>query len=192
MSLSTEQVWEQFSSRLLAYIRKRLADPDEAEDVLQDVFIKIHTRMHTLTDQDSLPAWIYQITRNAIIDRYRTKKFQAGLDESIPAESAEPSSEEDALARLAGSLGEMIACLPDTYQQALQLGEIEGWKQEQVARQLGLSLSGAKSRLQRGRRLLKQSLLDCCHFELDRRGQVIDYFPRQVCCTQCSDSMSQA
>lgn len=192
MSLSTEQVWEQFSSRLLAYIQKRIADPDEAEDVLQDVFLKIHTRMHTLADQDSLPAWIYQITRNAIIDRYRSRKHQVELDEGFPAEDELNDGEEDALARLAGSLGEMIACLPETYQQALQLGEIEGWKQEQVARQLGLSLSGAKSRLQRGRKLLKQSLLDCCHFEIDRRGQVIDYFPRQVCCTQCSDLAPQA
>lgn len=187
MSFSTEQVWEQFSSRLFVYIRKRLDDPDEAEDVLQDVFIKIHTRMYTLADQDSLPAWIYQITRHAIIDHYRTRKRHTSLDETLPAKDIEMGSEADALETLAGSLGEMIACLPDTYQKALQLGEIEGWKQEQVARQLGLSLSGAKSRLQRGRKLLKQSLLDCCHFEFDRRGQVTDYFPKQTCCERCAD-----
>jgi RNA polymerase sigma-70 factor (ECF subfamily) len=80
----------------------------------------------------------------------------------------------------------MIVTLPEIYRQPLLLSEIGGMKQAEVAGQLGLSVSGAKSRIQRGRAMLKQSLLDCCHFEFDRRGSLIDYLPRQDCCEACS------
>ena len=75
-----------------------------------------------------------------------------------------------------------IELLPDTYREAVRLHEVEGLTQREVSDALGLSLSGAKSRIQRGRAELKRLLLDWCHIELDRRGNVVHVEARQRCC----------
>ena len=75
-----------------------------------------------------------------------------------------------------------VAGLPEPYREALLLTEYEGLTQQQLAERVGISLSGAKSRVQRGREKLKQILLDCCHVELDRRGGIIDYQGQCDCC----------
>ena len=71
-----------------------------------------------------------------------------------------------------------------TYSEALLLTDYEGLSQRELATRLGLSFSSAKSRVQRAREMLRQLLLDCCHFEFDRLGRVVDYQPRCDCCTQ--------
>jgi RNA polymerase sigma-70 factor (ECF subfamily) len=78
----------------------------------------------------------------------------------------------------------MIEELPDEYQVALRLTELEGLTQQELAARTGLSLSGAKSRVQRGRKMLREMLLACCHFEFDRHGKVIDYYPECQCCSE--------
>jgi RNA polymerase sigma-70 factor, ECF subfamily len=85
-------------------------------------------------------------------------------------------------AEIAAGLKNFIACLPEKYRQALLLTEFEGFSQLRLAESLGISLSGAKSQVQRGRAQLRQALLECCHFEFDRRGNLQDYIPRQECC----------
>ena len=72
----------------------------------------------------------------------------------------------------------MIEGLPDAYREAIVLTEFEGLTQKELADRLGISLSGAKSRVQRARGQLKQMLLGCCQFEFDRRGGIIDCKPR--------------
>jgi RNA polymerase sigma-70 factor (ECF subfamily) len=102
----------------------------------------------------------------------------AFLDLAPPADSdSNPAARE-----LARSMRQMIRCLPEKYQQALLLTEFEGLKQHELAEHLGLSLSGAKSRVQRAREKLKATLLDCCHVELDRLGQVLSYTPNCAAC----------
>ncbi len=72
----------------------------------------------------------------------------------------------------------MIYSLPDQYREAVVLTEFDGLTQQQLADRLGITLSGAKSRVQRGRAHSKQMLDECCNFEFDRRGMVIDCTPR--------------
>jgi RNA polymerase sigma-70 factor, ECF subfamily len=79
----------------------------------------------------------------------------------------------------------MIDRLPARYRTPLRLSELEGLPQQQVARRLGLSLSGVKSRVQRGRRQLKLMLLDCCHIEFDRAGSPMDYHQKAGNCRGC-------
>ncbi len=181
----TVEVWERFSGDLRQFIFRRVANSQDAEDLLQDVFLKIHTRIHTLRDEERLAAWVYRIARNKITDYYRKNELLVELPDFLP-EVPDDNDGEDAIAQLSVGLQDMIATMPEIYRQPLILSEIKGEKQAEVAVQLGLSLSGAKSRIQRGRNLLKQSLLDCCHFEYDRRGGVIDYYPKQECCAQCT------
>ena len=180
---STETVWEAFSDQLKGYIARRVSDPADAEDLLQEVFLKIHRRLDSLQDEQRLLPWLYQVARNTVTDYYRERRPNLPLSEQLADEGTPPESEAEA--RLAQAMDVMLGCLPDKYSQALRLYELEGLKGYEVAGRLGLSVSGAKSRLQRGRALLRQALLDCCSFEFDRRGGIIDYAPRQECPPGC-------
>jgi RNA polymerase sigma-70 factor, ECF subfamily len=174
-----QALWDRYCCRLLAFIRRRVADEHDAEDLRQEAFIRIHQGLCCLREWSRLEAWIYQVTRNLIVDYYRRRRPSAEIPEELPAE--EMTMEEDPAVRLAGSLKEMIEELPDRYRQALLMTEYQGLSQKALAENLGISLSGAKSRVQRARAMLRDMFLACCHFELDRRGRIIDYHPR--CCS---------
>jgi RNA polymerase sigma-70 factor, ECF subfamily len=182
MVMTTEKVWEEFHPRLKHFILKRVPDEQSAEDLLQEVFLKIHARIDTLRDEEKLQSWIYQIARNAITDYYREQRVSLELPESLLLPE-EPQVVDDVVKELIPSVKAMVDSLPDEYRQALILTEYEGLTQRQLAERLGLSYSGAKSRVQRAREKLKVILLDCCHFEFDRLGKVIDYQPK---CHDCS------
>lgn len=186
MSISTEQVWEAFHAPLLQFIRKRVADSGMAEDLLQEVFLKIHQQVETLKDVKKLESWVYQITRHAIIDYYRrAAKPTTTLQEPEVLQLPEELPDDDIVSELFPSVRAMVNSLPAVDRQALVLTEYQGLTQKEFSARLGLSFSGAKSRVQRAREKLKQMLLECCHFELDRRGHVINYQPR---CTSCATS----
>jgi RNA polymerase sigma-70 factor (ECF subfamily) len=188
MIITTEGVWQEFSTKLKQFILKHVPEQQSAEDILQDVFVKIHTHIETLRDRRKLQSWIYQITRNAIYDYYRDRKAITGISQIL--DLSEEPVDNDVERMLAASIKEMIDCLPAVYRQALILTEYEGLTQKELADQLGLSFSGAKSRVQRAREKLKEMLLACCHLEFDRRGRIIDYHPRCDCCANdaCSPS----
>ena len=186
MQTTTEDVWETFHVPLQQFIRRRVSDDATAEDLLQDVFLDIHQHIDTLRDVKKLESWIYQVTRNAIIDSYRSKRATTTLDEPEALHLSEELPDEDIVTELFPSIRAMVLSLPEKDRQALILTEYQGLTQKELAQRLGLSLSGAKSRVQRAREKLKQQLLACCHFELDRRGHVIDYQPRCACC--CTDA----
>ena len=182
---STTEIWEDFSQELRRFISRRISNPEDADDILQDVFVKIHTHIGSVEDNERLASWLYNIARNTIIDYYRRRRPTLELDESYPAVEDTSSSGDDLAPELASSLRGMINSLPETYRKAIDLSEIQGVKQQAVADKLGISLSGAKSRVQRGRNLLRQEMLDCCHFEFDRRNHPIDYTPRPEYCSKC-------
>ena len=186
MNRTTEDIWNEFSLQLRGFILKRIPDPTDADDILQDVFVKLHTRIDTLRDEHRLTPWLYQIARNTLVDYYRARQPAVPVPETLAVDD-EPA-ESDATTQIAASLTNMVECLPDKYRRALLLSEFEGLTQQEVGERLGLSLSGAKSRVQRGRDLLRAALLDCCHFEFDREGRMIDYTPRPDCCQHCAST----
>jgi RNA polymerase sigma-70 factor (ECF subfamily) len=191
MMTASEQLWETFSVPLHHFIRRRVPDPHSAEDILQDVFLKIHMRINTLHQQDRVAAWIYQIARNAIADYYRAQRPLTDVPETLLAPDDFP--EEDVVRELLPCVAAMVNALPDAYREALRLTEYEGLSQKQLSERLAISFSGAKSRVQRARAKIKQQLLDCCHFQLDHAGRIIDYQPHCACCangdsvTACSN-----
>ncbi|MGH2593595.1 MAG: RNA polymerase sigma factor SigZ [Anaerolineae bacterium] len=184
MNRTTEDIWNEFSQQLRGFILKRIPDPTDADDILQDVFVKLHTRIDTLRDEHRLAPWLYRIARNTLVDYYRARQPAVPVPELLAVEDEQ--TESDAAARIASSLTSMVECLPEKYRQAIVLSEFQGLTQQEVGERLGLSLSGAKSRVQRGRDLLRAALLDCCHFEFDRRGRLIGYTPRPDCCRHCA------
>ena len=180
---TTEQVWLELHERLLRFIRGRVGDEGLAEDILQDVFLKIHTRIDTLRDEDRLESWVWQIVRHAIADHHRARRPLFELSEGLAALDGADDDNDAASRQLVPFISATVAGLPGPYREALLLTEYEGLTQQALADRAGISLSGAKSRVQRAREKVKTVLLECCHFELDRRGGIIDYQPR---CDDCA------
>src|SRR5215475_14595344 len=176
---SLDQIWRDYRSELLGFIRRRVGAADLAEDILQDVFVKAHLRLDTLADADRIQSWLYQIARNTIIDYYRTGKSSEPLPDEM-AERLEHNNDEE-WRELGKCVLPMIETLPEGYREALLLSEIDGLPLREVAKRLNLSLPGAKSRVQRGRERLKRAFLDCCHFKFDCQGVPIDWRPRENC-----------
>jgi RNA polymerase sigma-70 factor (ECF subfamily) len=171
--ITIEQIWQTYREQLYQFIKSRVADVVVAEDILQEVFIKIHTRLDTVRDDRQLRGWIYRIARNCIIDYYRADRLVTKLPHELIALETEYSNK--ARQEIGDCLIPMIEQLPEKYRQAVMLSEIDGMKQKEIATQHGISLSGAKSRVQRGRKMLREMLLACCCFEFDHQGTMIDY-----------------
>ena len=187
MTTITEHAWEAFHAPLHQFIRRRVADEATAEDLLQEVFLKIHQQGANLRDARRLESWIYQITRNLIIDYYHSNHHRlTTLDDVEVLDLPEELPDDDIVSELLPCIRAMVLALPDQDRQALILTEYQGLTQKELGERLGLSFSGAKSRVQRAREKLKQELLACCHFELDRRGHILDYYPHCECCEQAS------
>ncbi len=180
MNASLEQIYNDFHAKLRSFALRRLPDPEAADDILQDVYLRIHAHIHDLRNTDRLEGWVFQVTRNAIADYYRGHRPQEVVGESMPAAAEE---EPDAASELTASIQEMVTALPTKYRQAIELTEFQGLSHAELAARLNISLSGAKSRVQRARQMLKQAFLDCCHFEFDRYGRVIDYHAN---CRECA------
>ena len=183
---SADAIWTWLSADLLRFIRSRVSDEHDADDLLQETFVRVHRNMSAVQESDRLAAWVYRIARNVIHDHHRrpAAELVALADDPV----AEADGGEGCVRCGAGLwLEEMVRQLPDGYREAVHLAEIEGLPQQQVAERLGLSLSGAKSRIQRGRVMLKDILERCCRFEFDRRGNVLEYdpLPNRTVCRNC-------
>jgi RNA polymerase sigma-70 factor (ECF subfamily) len=184
---STDTVWTHLSTDLRQFIRRRVSDDHAADDLLQETFLRIHRNLGTLHDSDRLAAWVYQIARNVVRDHHRK-----AVNSTLALADVDPADDcDDHLNRLRWRgvewLGAMIRSLPEGYREVLQLAEIEGLTQQEVAGKFGITLSGAKSRVQRGRKLLRQALDKCCIFQLDHAGRPMDCTPRpgQKVCKDC-------
>ncbi len=184
MNSALTTAWNDVASKLRGYILTRVSDHAAVEDILQDVFLKAHTREHQLRSVQKVESWLFLIARNAIVDYYRKKKPSEELPEDLISETEEPPLANAEALREA--FKQMVFNLPEPYREAVVLTEFQGLTQKQMAERLGISISGAKSRVQRGRDKLKDALLECCRFEFDRRGKVIECEPKQdACCKSC-------
>ena len=177
MKHKVEAIWKEFSLQLKHFILSRVSDESAADDILQEVFIKIHSHIGTLQDDTKVERWIYQITRNTIIDHYRSQKIEADIPQDIPVSEKLPEKIDSKAGYT--SIKAIIETLPQPYAQALLMTEFEGLTQKELAQKLEISVSGAKSRVQRARKMLKTKLDECCRIEFDNHGTIVDY--------QCSE-----
>ncbi len=200
VSLSTEGVWTELHANLRSFVARRVREPADVDDIVQRVFLRVHRALPTLRDIDKLHAWMYQTTRRAIADFYRSpshhREVATGSADDFADALATVDSEEiqeSAARELSTCLNPLMRNLAAADQQALQLVEFDGLTQVEAAARLGLSVSGMKSRVQRARSHLRVALDDCCRIALDRRGGVISYQARTGSCGSCgpgSDSNS--
>jgi len=169
--------WQEFSAPLRKFLRARTNTKADAEDLLQEVFVRIQQRLPDLREPVKLQGWVYRIARNAVIDHYRTRRQHLPLDFDLEAGDPEGRDAVD----LSGSLRKFIAALPPAYREPLVRHEYQGESLQDVATALGLSLTATKSRVRRARLRLREMLDQCCRFEFDRRGKVIEAIPRKPC-----------
>lgn len=187
----------QLRTAIRAFILSRVKDAALAEDITQETLVRLHRKFDTLRAGEKLEAWVFQIARNAVADHFRAAKPTEAFDEQAHTPGPDPTAheplaaEEDILRReLAAYVRSVVERLPEKYREALRLTEFEGVSQVELARRLGLSVSAAKSRVQRARVMVRDEMERCCRWETDRYGTVVDVQPKQSNC--CDDPPSRA
>ena len=180
---------QQLRGAIRAFVLSRVKDPALADDVTQETLLRLTQRFHTLRDAERLEAWVFQIARNAVADHFRAAKEREPFDEETHAPKSEPDADaplavEDERLRMAiaAYIGSAVENLPEPYRGALQITEFEGLTQVELAARIGLSVSAAKSRVQRARAMLREEMERCCRWETDRYGSVLDLRPRSTDC----------
>ena len=166
--------WGQHERELRLWLTRQLGDVHEAEDLVQDLFIKALSRNRQFCEMDNARAWLFAVARNTLIDHLRQQKDHVELPEDLPAPHAEPVPVDTLAACLPRALSELSA----EDREALTLCDLEGMNQDAYAQRKGLTLPGAKSRVQRARKRLREHLATVCQVRLDDTGRVCCFVPR--------------
>ena len=175
--------WAESLERIRAFVAARVGDDELAADITQDVIVR-SIASGALERVDNPMAWLYRSARNAFIDHYRTRRVHDPIDVADGWPDPGPSGSEpnEATRDLARCLTPLLRGLPPAARDALTRVDLDGQTHLQAAEQLGISVSGMKSRVQRARRRLKGLLEQCCTVELDRGGAVRTYRPTAPAC----------
>lgn len=157
MENEIQNIWKDLHQELQKFIFFKVKNKQISEDILQDVFLKIQLHVHTLKDSSKLTSWVYQITRNTILDHFRKENNLSSIENiDIP----EADKDIDYL-KLSNCINSKISNLPPAYKEALLLTILKDFSQIELADYLGISYSGAKSRVQRGKEKVKTLVLNC-------------------------------
>jgi RNA polymerase sigma-70 factor (ECF subfamily) len=174
----------ELAARLRIYVRRRVADPHAADDVLQEVLLRVAARGGSLRDPGALEGWAHRVAANAIVDHRRARPPELPTDDPrILDRPVDDEGDDDGavLARLARCLPSLVTRLPPVDRQALELCDLGGLTQAEAAARLGLTVPGMKARVQRARRRLRDLVLRCCDVALDARHRVVAYAPPGDC-----------
>ena len=182
-SIASELIARDFRARLLRFIRARVENAADAEDIVQEVLLRMHRSVKTLSTGERLGAWLFQVARNAIIDHYRTRGRAAEVvdpklssDSTADAVAAKPDEDPRRFERDATRcLDAFLERLDARYAEALRLVDIDGLTHKAAAERLGLSVPGVKSRVQRARAMLQKTLGDCCAFDFTHSDGLVEF-----------------
>ena len=163
-----EAIYAQFEADLMRFIHSRAAEPGTIDDMLRNVYLAIHAHAGDQGRSDRLASWLDWIVRQAISDLAHRDRPPAGLPDGDDREAA---------AELIPAVKGMLACLPGTYRQALLMAEERGLTPDEIADRLDIPLAAAESRVARGRAILREALLDWCHFAAESNGGTLPYRP---------------
>lgn len=167
--------WTAHEAELHHWARRRLRNPDEADDLIQDLFLKALRQGERFCSVHNARAWLFEVARNTLADRLRVARDTVELPEDLSA----PVDDTDTVDRLTACLPRVLAELSNEDRDAITQCDLQGMAQAAFAETRGLSLSAAKSRLQRARLHLKARMTQACQVQLDATGQVADFVPRQ-------------
>lgn len=167
--MKIDAIWQEHQDKLALFVRGKISNECDGKDLLQEVFLKVKTGQSSLRDEKKAVSWIYQVTRNAVVDYYRSR----GRMSELPKDLQTPEKETNNWELISRCTRPFIEELPKIYREALILSEIDGLNHAQVAKKLKISLPNAKARILRGKEKLKKKFDDCCIFECGPRGAQI-------------------
>jgi RNA polymerase sigma-70 factor (ECF subfamily) len=184
---SFQEIYDDFHPKLLRYLARMVGEA-EAEDLAQEVFVKIDRALKTFRGESKVSTWVYQIATNAALDKLRSPYFREQHEKILPIEVIEGNPEDKdllldeetastdqkvILQEMNGCIREIINTLPEDYRSAIILSELEGLKNQEIAEVLGVTWQTVKIRLHRGRALLKKELSTACVFYRDDRNEFV-------------------
>jgi len=173
------KIWQDFHKKLLRFITYKIKDKQIAEDILQEVFIKVHKNITKISNVERIDSWLFKICHNVLIDYYRQNKL-TNVDDAFDLANIKSSVMNDIEQKqLSSCLQLLIQDLPEKYRDIILENELQQQKQLVIAQKHQLTLSAVKSRIKRGRHQLKEKLRACCEFEFKENS--IDL----SCKTQC-------
>jgi RNA polymerase sigma-70 factor, ECF subfamily len=171
------EIWEEYKSALLGYIKKRVTDEDDAKDILQEVLLKSYQYCSKGKTIVYLRSWLYKITRNTIIDYFKKTNKTVSFDFDIP----ETTDENSIVGEASDYIKVLLKLLPDDYSIPLYMSDIDGFDQKNIAEKLKLTLPNTKSRIQRARVKLKERFLECCEVTFGESGEMVSFNIKPQC-----------
>ncbi|MEN3324886.1 sigma-70 family RNA polymerase sigma factor [Mariniflexile soesokkakense] len=178
--MQTQEIWNSYSNDIKHFILSKVKDAVVADDLLQETFIKVHTKLNTLKDEDKLKSWLFSIARYTVLDYFRNNNITyeiSEVDMHFEDQKLEHTKED--------CLRGIIKSLPKKYRDPLFLSDIQGKKQRQISEQLHLPLPTIKSQIQRGRKLIAQGFIDCCDFKVSDTGYLVGEIRDKEECKVC-------
>jgi RNA polymerase sigma-70 factor (ECF subfamily) len=174
--------WRDIEARLRPYVARRVPSPVETDDIVQEILVRVHKGLASLHDEESFGGWVYRIAARTIADAAKARAREpiarvADLGDTAPSEDDEAT---DLQLELGECVALFVARLPSPYREAITLTELQGLTQKESAEMLGTSLSGMKSRVQRGREKIRAMFEECCEISVDCRGRVVDCAARDL------------
>ena len=170
MQCDIHSIYQKYSTHLLVFIRQQIKDESTADDVLQEVFLKAMESCLRDTEIRNLKSWLFFVARNTIVDYFRLQNKSIQEDDYINLNHLNSIDFQQILSE---DIADMIDLLPEEYATPLKLSDIEGIPQKEIAEKLEISLPGAKSRVQRARRKLRDLFYECCDMKFDTQGNII-------------------
>lgn len=178
-------LWEDVATRLRPYVARQVPATD-VDDVLQDVFVRMQRGLGSLRDEERFTSWLFQVARSSVAEHVRGKARHPIAEPGDELPAVETLDDDRQASRaLSSCVSLFVARLPSPYREAVTLVELEGLTAREAADRTGISVSGMKSRVQRGRAQLRQLFEQCCEIALDARGKVTEFSPRPQPCMQC-------
>lgn len=180
--MNVEKVWLEYQSSLKAFLHKNVSNQDDVDDLMQDIFMKTYKNLSSVSDSKKIKSWLFQVTNNAIIDFYRQKSKESGIEQE---ELWHSEPEEDVKQELSFCVAPFINNLPSEDAALMTAIELEGVSQKEYAEKTGIKYSTLKSRVQKSRKRLHGLFNECCEFTLSNQGEVVDYQARKKSCSGC-------
>jgi RNA polymerase sigma-70 factor (ECF subfamily) len=176
-TLLTAEIYNAYHKDIFRYVKSKVKDEATSEDIVQDIFIKIHLKHGTVEDKSKIKSWVYTIARNTVNDYFKKQKFCELADNHELAETPVEKLNTD----FEKCLYPLMKKLPAEYKNVLQMTLTGNVSQKNLAEKSGISYSGIKSRIQRAKQKLLNEFRRCCGFTTDVYGNVLD----NSCKTPC-------
>lgn len=178
--MNSEEIWNKYSLKLKHYIMKNVSNQFDAEDILQELGIRIKKNENKINNITNIEAWLFKITKNLISDYYRSKNNCSYIEDLNKINISTNTEQDNYNIETANCLLKLVEYLPSTYKDAIIESDYRGEKQTILGQKWGISYSGSKNRVQRARKKLRANFLDCCEIKFDNSGNVTEFYNKSI------------